>query len=36
MKEITNVGGIIEFKDITKFIKNEYKKDKKSLVPFDK
>lgn len=31
MKEITNVGGIIEFKDITKFIKNEYKKDKKSL-----
>lgn len=26
MKEITNVGGIIEFKDITKFIKNEYKK----------
>ncbi len=31
MKEITSVGGIIEFKDITLFIKNEYKKDKKSL-----
>lgn len=31
MKEITDVNAIVEFKDITKFIKNEYKNDKKDL-----